>query len=181
MTVQPSRHWPRRVAPPIVAGALALLAAVLIGAWAGVVALPGGSSGSLDARVNAIGATVRCPACPEPISVNDSQNPKAWDMRQYIRDRLQQGASAGQIRQELVARYGASILLAPPQQGFDALVWLVPLVAVVLAGAIALLTVRRWLQRTGTEPPLGVPVAPIEGPEHQIYQDRLDRELAARE
>jgi cytochrome c-type biogenesis protein CcmH/NrfF len=181
MTAQPSRRSPGRLAPPVVAGALALVAAVLIGAWAGVVVLPGGSGGTLDARVNAIGATVRCPACPEPISVNDSQNPKAWDTRQYIRDRLQHGASAGQIRQELVDRYGPSILLEPPQQGFDALVWLVPLVAVVLAGAVALVTVRRWLQRTGTEPPLDMPALPIEGPEHQTYQDRLDRELAARE
>jgi cytochrome c-type biogenesis protein CcmH/NrfF len=156
------------------------VAVALVGAWAGVIALPGSDGGSLDARVDAIGATVRCPACPEPISVNDSQNPKAWDMRQYIRDRLQQGASAGQIRQDLVDRYGPSILLAPPQQGFDALVWLVPLLAVAVAGALALLMVRRWLRHGGSEPPLEVPASSIESPEHQTYQERLDRELASR-
>jgi cytochrome c-type biogenesis protein CcmH len=158
---------------------VALVAIALVGAWAGVIVLPGNGTGSLDARVNAIGATVRCPACPEPISVNDSQNTKAWDMRQYIRDRLQQGASAAQIRQELVDRYGPSILLAPPQQGFDALIWLVPLVMVALAGVVATMTVRRWLHRSGTEPPFEAAV-PIEGPEQQAYQDRLDRELASR-
>src|SRR6266851_4163749 len=55
-------------------------------------------SGPLEARVTAVGATVRCPICPEPIPLNDVQNLQAQQMRQFIRERLASGLSEDQVR-----------------------------------------------------------------------------------
>ena len=139
-------------------------------------------SGSLDARVTAVGATVRCPICLQPIPLNDVQNTEAVQMRQFIREHLQQGLSEEQVRQALVQRYGASILLAPPQRGFDLLIWLVPVGALAVCACAVLLAVRRWsggAWRPGSA--AGTAPAAPSSPELRRYEEQLDRELAARE
>ena len=167
-----------------------LAAVTLVAAlWMATLSPGAGAGGSLDARVMAVGATVRCPICPEPIPVNDVQNAQALQMRQYIRSQLQQGLSANQVRQELVDRYGAKILLAPPQRGFDLLVWIVPLAVVSVCGVVLALAVRRWSRRVGPESsplPAKQPDAQENEPrlirrEIQRYEAILDRELAAKE
>jgi cytochrome c-type biogenesis protein CcmH len=148
-----------------------------------------GGSLSLDARVMAVGATVRCPICPEPIPVNDVQNAQALQMRQFIRGELQRGLSADQVRQELVESYGAKILLAPPQRGFDLLVWIVPLAVVSVCGVVLALAVRRWSRPLGPEssplpaqqPDLQASEPLLVGPQIKRYEAILDRELAAKE
>ena len=167
--------------------AMALVAAL----WIATLSPGAGDGGSLslDARVMAVGATVRCPICPEPIPVNDVQNAQALQMRQYIRSQLQQGLSANQVRQELVDRYGAAILLAPPQRGFDLLVWIVPLAVVSVCGVVLALAVRRWSRRMGPESsplPAQQPDAQASAPlmvgaQIKRYEAILDRELAAKE
>jgi len=173
------------------------LAAVL---WLVALLRAPGDSGSLDARANAVGETVRCAACPQPISVNDEQNSVAQDERQLIRQLLQQGLSEEQVRQALVARYGPSILLAPPQQGFDWLIWLVPPVAIAACAAAVFLAARRWASGSHTPEFFGAnaigPPAPSDravaqasgaattatptaaNPDLRRYEAMLDRELA---
>ncbi len=151
-----------------------------------------GDSGSLDARANAVGETVRCAACPEPISVNDEQNSVAQDERRLIRQLLQQGLTAEQVRQALAARYGPSILLAPPRQGFDLLIWLIPPVAIVACTAAVFLAARRWaggsrgpdfFAATATGSPTasdraGGASGAAANPDLRRYEALLDRELA---
>jgi cytochrome c-type biogenesis protein CcmH/NrfF len=165
--------------------AVALVAAL----WMATLSHGGGDGGSLDARVMAVGATVRCPICPEPIPLNDVQNAQALQMRQFIRGELQRGLSGDQVRQELAERYGATILLAPPQRGFDLLVWIVPLAVVSVCGIVLALAVRRWSRRMGPESsplPAQQPDAQaseplLGGPQIKRYEAILDRELAAQE
>src|SRR5207253_2905738 len=125
----------------------------------------------------------RCPICPEPIPLNDVQTAQAVHMRQFIRDQLRQGLSADQVRQELVARYGTGILLAPPQHGFDLLAWVVPLGAVVACAVAALLAVRRWSGGGALPDDQSPPVLPTgpASPEARRYEELLDRDLAARD
>ncbi len=168
------------------------LAAVL---WLAALLRAPGDSGSLDARANAVGETVRCAACPQPISVNDEQNSVAQDERTLIRQLLQQGLTEEQVRQALVARYGPSILLAPPQQGFDWLIWLVPPVAIAACAAAVFLAARRWAGGSrGPEPFGGAAMSPpapgdragaaatatprAANPDLRRYEELLDRELA---
>jgi cytochrome c-type biogenesis protein CcmH len=167
-----------------------LAAVTLVAAlWMAALAPGAGDGGSLDARVMAVGATVRCPICPEPIPVNDVQNAQSLQMRQFIRRQLQRGLSADQVRQKLVELYGAKILLAPPQRGFDLLVWIVPLAVVSVCGVALALAVRRWSRRIGPESSSLSAKQPdaqeneplIVGPRIKRYEAILDRELAAQE
>jgi len=165
---------------PVVAVAIVAVIALV---WCITLFRAPAAGGSLDARVTAVGATVRCPICPEPIPLNDVQTAQAVQMRQFIRDQLRQGLSEDQVRQELVARYGTGILLAPPQRGFDLLAWVVPLCALVACAIAALLALRRW-SSSGALPDDQLPAARPTGagsPEARRYEDQLDRELAARD
>jgi cytochrome c-type biogenesis protein CcmH len=98
---------------------------------------------TLAARAASLESKIKCPSC-EDISVAQSEASTAIQARQQIRAMLARGESDSQIEQSFVARYGPSILLVPPASGLGALVWLVPLVAVVLAlGALGVLFWRR--------------------------------------
>jgi len=131
-------------------------------AWAAVAAViaaalaigmrPDGDSGSATARANRIAAGLRCPVC-QGLSVKDSDSPTARDIRDDIRRRVDDGETAGEIRQAYVDRYGKWILLRPGTSGFDAVVWAVP-AAALGAGAVALAGVFwRWRRRDITRPP----------------------------
>jgi cytochrome c-type biogenesis protein CcmH len=162
--------------------AVAIVAVIAI-AWCIMLFRAPAEGGSLDARVTAVGGTVRCPICPEPIPLNDVQTAQAIQMRQFIRDQLRHGLSEDQVRQELVARYGTGILLAPPQGGFDLLAWVVPFGALVACAIAALVALRRWSSSgalPGDPSPPALPTG-VGSPEAQRYEELLDRELAARE
>lgn len=182
--------WPRGAPRPglrvgraqLLGAALAIVAVIAVG-WGMIIFRAPADSGSLDARVTAVGATVRCPICKEPIPLNDVQNEQAIQMRQFIRDELRHGLSEDQVRQELVARYGTDILLAPPQSGFDLLAWVVPLGAVVACAVAALLALRRWSGGNSLSDDVSA-AALSRGPggsEISRYEELLDRELAARD
>lgn len=184
MSVAPERPGrPPRWRPIGLAGIAFAALVVAAALWSFALFHAPADSGSLDARITAVGATVRCPICPEPIPLNDVQNTQAQQMRLFIGERLKLGESADQVRQDLVARYGAGILLAPPPQGFDLLIWVVPLLAVAACAVAVLLAVQRWA-RAGQAGERFAPAPPVEGvvsPEAQRYEAMLDRELAARE
>ena len=163
-------------------GRLGLLAvgvvAVVAALWLAALFAAPRDSGSLDARINAVGATVRCPICKEPIPLNDVQNPEALQMRQFIRAELRSGLSEEQVRQQLALRYGRDILLAPPQQGFDLLIWVAPLVVVAACAVAVLLALRRWSGAGGSNPYASPPLSEPSSPELRRYEDLLDQELA---
>jgi cytochrome c-type biogenesis protein CcmH len=78
----------------------------------------------------------------------------ATQMRAIIRERLAAGESPADIQRYFVDRYGDWILLAPPRRGFNLLVWLFPLVAVIVGLAATAALVWRWTHRSrGVRPP----------------------------
>ncbi|MEU0151320.1 cytochrome c-type biogenesis protein CcmH [Micromonospora fulviviridis] len=89
----------------------------------------------------AIAAGLRCPAC-QGESVADSRSPIAASMRQVIADQVAQGRSAHEVRRWFVDRYGEEVLAQPPLRGPALLLWAVPAVALLGAGAGALRTLR---------------------------------------
>jgi len=99
-------------------------------------------SGALDAtpptasqRAAAIEAGVRCPSCTD-LSVAESDATTAIAVRHQVEQMVAAGASNADIDQTLVAEYGPSILLEPPDTGGIPLIWVIPLVlgAAALAG-----------------------------------------------
>ena len=106
-----------------------------------VVALVIGS-GAFDAqpqtaaqRAAGIEATVRCPSCTD-LSVAQSNATTAIAVRHQIESMVAAGRSTSAIDEALVAEYGQTILLVPPDAGGVPVIWIIPLVlgAAALAG-----------------------------------------------
>jgi cytochrome c-type biogenesis protein CcmH len=121
--------------------------------WTGVAVLvvlsllmanrPAGETRSLGARADAIASELRCPVC-QGLSVKDSDSPTARSIRDDIRARLAAGASAAEVRQAYVDRFGQWVLLRPPADGLGALVWALPAMALVAGAGGLTLALRRW-------------------------------------
>jgi cytochrome c-type biogenesis protein CcmH len=74
-------------------------------------------------------------------------------MKDIIRERLAAGETPEQVRAYFVEKYGTWILLAPPRQGFNLLVWVVPFVAIGLGLVLVFVVLRRWSRRPASTAP----------------------------
>ena len=100
----------------------------------------------LETRARKISTEIRCLVCQNQ-SIDDSDAPLAHDLRVLVRDRLRAGDSDAQVREFLVSRYGAFVLLRPPVNAQTFLLWFGP--AIVLVGAAAGIVM---LRRRGASP-----------------------------
>jgi cytochrome c-type biogenesis protein CcmH len=107
----------------------------------------GSSTPSTAQRAAAIEADLRCPSC-EDLSVAQSDAPTAVAVRSAIRHQLAQGRTDAQVEAYLVSRYGSSIELTPPADGWSLLVWLLPL---LVGGAGLACVVVVLVRRNGGE------------------------------
>lgn len=113
---------------------------------------------------------VMSPFCPGLILTN-CPTLAADSLRRAIRERFKAGATREQVMRELSTTYGDVIKSAPEQSGFGLLAWLVPGLAVFVAGLFVTAFVRR---RRPPEPP------PPSAPASADAASPLDAELAAR-
>jgi cytochrome c-type biogenesis protein CcmH len=95
----------------------------------------------VEARVMDLAAELRCLVCQNQ-SLADSHADLAKDLRQEIREMMQQGKSDPEIVDYLVHRYGDFVLYRPPFKATTALLWAGPALLVVV-GATALVTALR--------------------------------------
>ena len=94
-------------------------------------------------RAQSIAESVACPACSGQ-SVASSDAPAAANLRVDIERRVAEGQSDDEIRAAYAARFGDEILLNPPSSGVAAVVWVLPVLAVVAGGAGLVVAFRRW-------------------------------------
>lgn len=121
---------------------LVLVAALAIGTFTS----PSGPS-TIEGRVGALAAQVRCPTC-NGLSVAESEAPLAQSAKQEIDAQVRAGRTDEEVRGYFVSRYGQSALMSPPRRGVTALAWVLP-VGVVLSGAVVVvLVVRTWRRRS---------------------------------
>jgi cytochrome c-type biogenesis protein CcmH len=129
-------------------------------------------SPDLDERVREVASELRCVVC-QNLSVADSPSDLAKEMRNLVRELLQQGKTPEEIKAYFQSRYGDFVLLEPPKRGFNLLVWGLPFAALVVGACGVYLVARRWtMQRheTASAPPLD-----------PVYAERVRRELKERE
>jgi cytochrome c-type biogenesis protein CcmH/NrfF len=88
---------------------------------------------------------IMCPTCHTTLDQSDAA--AARRIERYIRMRIDQCATAGQIKAELVTNFGAGILAAPPHKGFDLLAWWLPLGGILAGAALLAAGVWRWSRR----------------------------------
>jgi cytochrome c-type biogenesis protein CcmH len=105
---------------------------------------------SLDKRVAGLAHELRCLVCQNQ-SLAESNAPLAVDLRNQIREQLAKGASEGDVREFMVARYGDFVLYNPPLKASTVALWVSPFVLLV-AGAWFLW--RRLARRREPEPAL---------------------------
>jgi cytochrome c-type biogenesis protein CcmH len=130
-------------------------AAVLVAALA--LAGPAAACTSPRTSLTALEGEIMCPTCRTTLDQSDSAAARRIEI--FIQHRIDQCATEAQIKDELVANFGAGILAAPPHKGFDLLAWWLPLGGVI-AGALAVaLGVWRWSRTRGPDdepPPSGL-------------------------
>jgi cytochrome c-type biogenesis protein CcmH len=107
-----------------------------------------GTTGDLTAqdRVTNLARTIKCPTCSGE-SAAESNAPSSQEVRRDISLRIEQGQTDDEIRAFYVSRYGDGILLTPASTGVASLVWIIPVVAVVVAGSALVLALRRGARR----------------------------------
>jgi cytochrome c-type biogenesis protein CcmH len=95
-------------------------------------------------RSDAIAQQVACPVC-DGESVFESRNTASVNIRNRITELVNGGqASDDEIIADIEASFGGRILLVPKATGFDALVWALPVAALICAVAALAVTFRRW-------------------------------------
>jgi cytochrome c-type biogenesis protein CcmH len=107
----------------------------------------------LEARAEAIGATLRCLVCQNE-SIEESNASLAHDIRVLLRELLVQGDTDAQARQAIVARYGEFVLLQPPVQPATYVLWFGPAATLLLGFAGIVLWLRRRPATTASAAPL---------------------------
>ena len=157
-----SRRWLQRLAASLI---------VLLVSGAALAQQPPASPVD-EQTVHEVAAQLRCVVC-QSLSVADSPSEMASQMRGIIRERLAAGERPPEVIQYFVDRYGEWILLAPRRHGFNWLVWLFPLAAVVTGLALVVTLVRRWTRRRRDgAPPVSVDPAMSERIRREMERGR---------
>jgi cytochrome c-type biogenesis protein CcmH len=121
---------------------LVLLLAVAALASAAVAPL----AGAAQTTLNDIEDEVMCQVCGVPLNIAESA--QADRERAYIRGLIAKGESKSQVKRDLVAQYGDSVLALPPRKGFNLAVYIVPALLVASLLAIGAVLVPRWRRRS---------------------------------
>lgn len=95
---------------------------------------------------------VICLVCGTTLELAENA-PQAERVREQIRGLIADGLTKDEIKDELVAEYGENVLSTPDTKGFDLTAWVLPGLAMVLAGiGIAFGLLRNRAREPGPAP-----------------------------
>jgi cytochrome c-type biogenesis protein CcmH len=114
---------------------------------------------------------VMCLVCGVPLSLADS--PQASRERDFINRLIDRCQSSSQIKAALVAQYGPRVLALPKDNGFNAAVYVVPVLVLLLGAGLAAAVVRWWTSSRDRVAPLPPAPAPSRADDR-----RLEAEIA---
>lgn len=153
---------------------LALLA--LIGAIWSYIAIATPPQQTLDQHVYALAEQIKCPVCQNE-SVAASSAAVSTEMRQAIRQQLQEGWSDQQVLNYFAVHYGNQILLTPPRQGFNILAWLMPVIMLLAGLGLVCFVALDWRKQARSEKRESRLEDSLEDAELEQYRAQLEREL----
>jgi len=84
-----------------------------------------------ELRARNISKNIRCMVCQNQ-SIDESNSPLAKDLRILIRDKIKEGNKDEEIYKFLTDRYGDFILLKPPLNSKNLILWLFPFIFLFL-------------------------------------------------
>jgi cytochrome c-type biogenesis protein CcmH len=95
----------------------------------------------LQRETHRVGGLLRCPVC-QGLSVADSPAAMAVNMKEQVRELLSRGYTEKQILAYFERSYGQFVLLEPKFEGVTTLVWLLPIVGLLLGGAVLFIKMK---------------------------------------
>lgn len=135
--------------------------------------VPPATEQELDAFAYRVSKGLRCPVCQT--SIIDSASDSATNMRARVRELAAYGYDRSQIEDYFVQQYDTWILLAPPAQGLNWLVWIGPALAGGIALAALAAVVLKWRQEPDEVPlPSETGDVPLDRYEQRLL-DEIDR------
>tara|TARA_Y100000590_G_scaffold337388_1_gene384333 strand:+ start:94 stop:495 length:402 start_codon:yes stop_codon:yes gene_type:complete len=84
-----------------------------------------------ELRARNISKNIRCMVCQNQ-SIDESNAPLAKDLRILIRDKIKEGNKDEEIYKFLTDRYGNFILLKPPLNSKNLILWFLPFIFLIL-------------------------------------------------
>jgi cytochrome c-type biogenesis protein CcmH len=108
----------------------------------GLLALAPAATAASQTTVNEIEGEVMCPICGTLLELSDS--PQAQREKVYVAKLVAAGKTKAEIKDALVAQYGDDVLATPDASGFDLSAYLVPILALLVAVVVLLVSVGRW-------------------------------------
>lgn len=106
-------------------------------------------------------------------TLDNHDSPVANEMKAAIRTRLARGDAPDAILAGFVAQYGARVLAEPPARGLDALVYILPVLALLLGAGIVVAFLRR--QTRAAPAAAAGPGEPPASPDAALVEQRLRR------
>jgi len=125
----------------------------------------------LERRTMEISSELRCPVC-QGLAIGDSPSIMAANMKAQVRELLERGYTETQILSYFEKSYGQFVLLKPKFQGVNALVWILPVLALAI-GFILVMSKAKKLESA----PAKAPVAeePIDDPYLARVREMVDK------
>ncbi|MCQ8276923.1 cytochrome c-type biogenesis protein CcmH [Acetobacteraceae bacterium KSS8] len=106
-----------------------------------------------EKRAEALGSRLRCLVCQNE-SIEDSDASLARELRHILREHVAAGESDAEITRWMVARYGGFIRLEPAFNATTAMLWCMPVLALLFGLGIAVWSYRRASRRAAPAPAL---------------------------
>ena len=99
------------------------------------------SGAALDRATEEVASQMRCPVC-QGLSVADSPASSAVDLKTEVRRQVALGYTKEQVIASFERSYGEFIRLEPKAEGFNWLVWLAPMIALVTGALVIFFRLR---------------------------------------
>ena len=126
----------------------------------------------LERRTMEVSSELRCPVC-QGLAIGDSPSQMAANMKAQVREMLERGYTEPQILSYFEKSYGQFVLLKPKFQGVNALVWILPLLA--LAGGFALVVTKaRKLEKAPVR--IAAEPEPVDDPYLARVREMVDKQ-----
>lgn len=126
------------------------------------------SSRTQEDRVNEIAGELLCPVCKGQ-SVAESNSALAQDMRETIRQKVEEGKSKKEILEYFQTRYGDNILGSPPFRGINIFLWLLPIFTLPIGAFLIIYILKKYGKAGQKKPGSQTP--------DKKYIDRIEEEL----
>ena len=126
----------------IVALGLGLLCVAYVSAPLAKEAVPMAMDPALEKRVNDISSELRCLVCQNQ-TIADSHADLAIDLKNQVRDMVQEGKTQDQIVDYMVQRYGDFVRYRPALKGTTLLLWTGPFLFLLIGIVVLVMSLRK--------------------------------------